>query len=94
LITALLFVASAVLLIIAAELFTNAVEWAGYRLRLGSGATGSLLAAVGTSLPETIVPVVALATKSRAVINATPPQSAGGFSCAACVPGARASRRC
>ncbi|MBV8196103.1 MAG: sodium:calcium antiporter [Candidatus Dormibacteraeota bacterium] len=63
-ITALLFAASAVILIVAAELFTNAVEWAGYRLRLGSGATGSLLAAIGTSLPETIVPVVALATRS------------------------------
>ena len=60
--TALLFIASAVLLVVAAELFTNAVEWAGYRLRLGSGATGSLLAALGTSLPELVVPVVALAT--------------------------------
>ena len=60
--TALLFVASGVLLVVAAELFTNAVEWAGYRLRLGSGATGSLLAALGTSLPETVVPIVALAT--------------------------------
>ena len=60
--TVLLFIASGVLLVVAAELFTNAVEWAGYRLRLGSGATGSLLAALGTSLPETVVPVVALAT--------------------------------
>jgi len=60
--TALLFVASAVLLVVAAELFTNAVEWAGFRLRLGSGATGSLLAAVGTALPETVVPIVALAS--------------------------------
>lgn len=62
--TALLFVLSGVLLVVAAELFTNAVEWAGYRLRLGSGATGSLLAAIGTSLPETIVPVIALATRA------------------------------
>jgi cation:H+ antiporter len=60
--TALLFAASAVILVVAAELFTNAVEWAGHRLRLGSGATGSLLAALGTSLPETVVPVVALLT--------------------------------
>jgi len=57
---ALLFVASAVLLVLASELFTNAIEWAGYRLRLGTGATGSLLAAFGTSLPEMVVPVVAL----------------------------------
>lgn len=60
--TALLFAASVVLLVVASELFTNAIEWAGYRLRLGSGATGSLLAALGTSLPETVVPVVALLT--------------------------------
>ena len=59
-VTALLFLVSGVLLVVAAELFTNAVEWAGYVLRLGKGATGSLLAAIGTALPETIVPVVAL----------------------------------
>ena len=59
-----LFLVSGALLVVAAELFTNAVEWAGYRLRLGSGATGSLLAAIGTSLPETIVPVIALATRA------------------------------
>jgi len=49
-----------VLIVTAAALFTNAVEWAGFRLRLASGATGSLLAALGTALPETTVPVVAL----------------------------------
>ena len=46
--TALLFLVSAALLVLASELFTNAIEWAGYRLRLGTGATGSLLAAFGT----------------------------------------------
>ena len=51
---------SIIAIIIGAELFTNAVEWAGYLLKLGTGATGSLLAALGTSLPETIVPVVAI----------------------------------
>jgi cation:H+ antiporter len=59
-ITALLFLGSLVLIVAGSELFTNAVEWAGYRLRLGSGATGSLLAAIGTALPETAVPIVAL----------------------------------
>jgi cation:H+ antiporter len=63
-ITALLFVASLILVVVASELFTNAIEWAGYLLNLGTGATGSLLAALGTSLPETVVPVVALATHS------------------------------
>ncbi len=47
-------------MVAAAELFTNAIEWAGQRLRLSDGATGSLLAAAGTTLPESIVPVVAL----------------------------------
>lgn len=56
----LLFAGGLVLIVAASELFTNAVEWAGYRLKLASGATGSLLAALGTSLPETVVPVVAL----------------------------------
>lgn len=60
----LLFIASLLLVVVAAELFTNAIEWTGFQLHLGSGATGSLLAALGTSLPETVVPIVALATHS------------------------------
>jgi cation:H+ antiporter len=44
----------------AAVLFTNAVEMVGERLGLGQGAVGSVLAAVGTALPETMIPVVAL----------------------------------
>jgi cation:H+ antiporter len=40
--------------------FTNAVEWLGHRLNLGEGAVGALLAAVGTALPESVIPVVAL----------------------------------
>ncbi len=43
-----------------ALLFTNAIEWAGHRLGLGEGATGSVLAAVGTAMPETLIPIVAL----------------------------------
>ncbi len=44
----------------AAIVFTNAVEMLGDRLRLGGGAVGSVLAAVGTALPETMIPVVAI----------------------------------
>ena len=43
-----------------ALLFTNAIEWAGHRLEIGEGATGSLLAAVGTAMPETLIPIVAI----------------------------------
>ena len=42
------------------ELFTNGIEWFGNKLNLSAGAVGSVLAAVGTALPETIVPIVAL----------------------------------
>jgi cation:H+ antiporter len=43
-----------------ALLFTNAVEWIGHRLNLGEGAVGSVLAAVGTAMPETLIAIVAL----------------------------------
>lgn len=46
----------------AAVLFTNAVEILGERLNLGGGAVGSVLAAVGTALPETMIPLVAIAS--------------------------------
>lgn len=42
------------------EMFTNGVEWAGHRLQISEAAVGSLLAAVGTALPETFIPAVAL----------------------------------
>jgi cation:H+ antiporter len=57
----LILVGALLLIVLASELFTNAVEWAGSLLHVGSGATGSILAAVGTALPETVVVVVALA---------------------------------
>ncbi len=44
----------------AAVLFTNAVEIMGERLNLGHGSVGSILAAVGTALPETMIPIVAI----------------------------------
>lgn len=44
-----------------ALLFTNAVEWIGHRLEVGVGAVGSVLAAVGTAMPETLIAIVALA---------------------------------
>ena len=43
-----------------AELFTNGVEWVGEGYGLSEGAVGSVLAAIGTALPETIVPIVAV----------------------------------
>ncbi len=48
------------IILVSAELFTNAVEWFGRRFELGEGAVGSVLAAVGTALPETLVPIIAI----------------------------------
>jgi len=44
-----------------AELFTNGVEWVGDAFGLSEGAVGSVLAAVGTALPETVRPLIAIA---------------------------------
>lgn len=48
-------------IILACEAFTNAIEWFGKKLNLSEGAVGSVLAAVGTALPETIIPIIAIA---------------------------------
>ncbi|GAW28666.1 MULTISPECIES: sodium:calcium antiporter [unclassified Carboxydocella] len=47
-------------ILLGAELFTNGVEWLGKRLGMNEGAVGSILAAVGTALPETLVPIIAI----------------------------------
>jgi cation:H+ antiporter len=48
-----------------ALLFTNAVEWIGHRLGMGEGAVGSILAAVGTAMPETLIAIVALVSAAE-----------------------------
>ncbi len=48
------------LILISCELFVNGIEWLGYRMGLSESATGSILAAVGTALPETLIPLVAI----------------------------------
>ena len=54
------------LIFLAAELFTNAIEWFGKRMNIAEGAVGSVLAAVGTALPETTVAIVAVVMGSAA----------------------------
>lgn len=56
----LLLVGCAVAIYLACEWFINAVEWLGARLQVGSIAVGSVLAAVGTALPESVVTLVAV----------------------------------
>jgi cation:H+ antiporter len=48
------------IILLGSEFFTNGVEWAGERFGLAEAAVGSLLAAVGTALPETFIPAIAL----------------------------------
>jgi len=49
-----------IIILIAAEVFTNALEHLGEKLNISEGVTGSLFAALGTALPETLVPLLAL----------------------------------
>ena len=53
-------IAALIVIVCAAEIFTNALEHIGSRLRISEGVTGSLFAAVGTAMPESIVPLLAL----------------------------------
>jgi cation:H+ antiporter len=52
--------ASFAILLAGALLFTNGIEWFGSKVGLGQGAVGSVLAAVATALPESLIPVVAI----------------------------------
>jgi cation:H+ antiporter len=56
-------------ILLAAELFTNAVEWVGRRFKLSQGIVGSVLAAVGTAMPETLVAVVAIVLGSMGKVQ-------------------------
>jgi cation:H+ antiporter len=58
--TILLFLGSAVAIYLACEFFVNGVEWVGQRLSMGQTATGTILAAFGTALPESVVTLVAV----------------------------------
>ncbi|MGQ0657969.1 MAG: sodium:calcium antiporter [Chromatiales bacterium] len=56
-------------ILVAAEVFTNALEHLGERLGISEGVTGSLFAAVATAMPESMVPLLAFfaGTGSREV---------------------------
>ncbi len=57
----LLFLASAAAIYFSCEFFVNGVEWLGHRLGVTQTATGTILAAFGTALPESVVTFVAVA---------------------------------
>jgi cation:H+ antiporter len=56
-----LLLGSAAVIYLACEYFVNGVEWVGRRFSVGEQATGSILAAFGTALPESVVTFVAVA---------------------------------
>jgi cation:H+ antiporter len=55
-------IACAVAIYLSCEWFVNAVEWLGSRLNVGKMAVGTVLAAFGTALPESVVTLVAVTT--------------------------------
>ena len=61
---------SFVIILLGAELFTNGIEWFGRKLGLAEGAVGSVLAAVGTALPETMIPIIAIGFGTGAATHA------------------------
>ncbi|OOG49337.1 hypothetical protein B0E52_01415 [Rhodanobacter sp. C06] len=60
LLTLCLFLVSAGAIYLACEYFVNGIEWLGRKLSLGATATGTVLAAFGTALPESAVTFVAV----------------------------------
>jgi cation:H+ antiporter len=57
----LLLLASAAVIYFACELFINGVEWVGRKAGVAETAVGTILAAFGTALPESVVTFVAVA---------------------------------
>lgn len=66
---AVVFAGSLVLLVVGGELFTTGVEWIGNRAGISASATGSVLAALATTLPEALIPVVAILAGSGATVG-------------------------
>ena len=56
----LLFLVSVAVTLGGCALFTNAIEWFGKRRGISEGAVGSVFAAIGTTLPETSIPIIAI----------------------------------
>ncbi len=68
--------ACALFIYLACEYFVNGVEWLGYQLGIQRSAVGTVLAAFGTALPESVVTFVAV------VLGRSPDQSQIGIGAA------------
>jgi len=55
-----LLLASAAVIYVACEFFVNGIEWVGHRFGVSRTAVGTVLAAFGTALPESVVTLVAV----------------------------------
>jgi len=59
-VTVILFIGAAIAIYLSCEFFVNGVEWCGQRLSVTQTATGTILAAFGTALPESVVTLMAV----------------------------------
>lgn len=53
-------IATLLIILISAQIFSNALEYYGEKIEISSGVTGSILAAIATALPETTIPILAI----------------------------------
>jgi cation:H+ antiporter len=67
----LMLVLGLVIILVGCDVFTNSIEWLGKKLSLNEGVLGSIFAAVGTALPETLIPIVAVLSGTASSQNAT-----------------------
>ncbi|NMM62542.1 sodium:calcium antiporter [Clostridium sp. P21] len=59
-VTILIMIFAALLIYFSCELFVNGIEWVGKVFKISQSAVGSILAAFGTALPESIVTFIAV----------------------------------
>jgi cation:H+ antiporter len=71
-----LLLVSAGVIYLSCEFFVNAIEWVGHKFNVTKNATGTILAAFGTALPESVVTFVAV------VFGTTPEQQEIGVGAA------------
>jgi cation:H+ antiporter len=60
LVDSVLVLAAVVITLGGCHLFTNGIEWLGRRMKISEGAVGSIFAALGTTMPETSIPFIAI----------------------------------
>ena len=58
--TVILLLASAAVIYLSCEYFVNGIEWVGHQFGFSKNATGTILAAFGTALPESVVTFIAV----------------------------------